>query len=70
MNPTRIPIEQKESVRWLENVKRATERLADPSLCVHIGDRESDIEAAQRAGLPGHLYEGGNLLELVRKLIV
>lgn len=34
-----------------------------------IGDRESDIEAAQRAGLPGHLYEGGSLLDLVRKLI-
>jgi hypothetical protein len=43
VNPTRIPIEQKESIRWLENMKQATERLADPSRCVHIGDRESDI---------------------------
>ena len=43
VNPTRIPIEQKESVRWLENLKQSTELLADPSRCVHIGDRESDI---------------------------
>lgn len=34
-----------------------------------IGDRESDIEAAQRAGLRGHLYEGGKLLDLVSRLI-
>ena len=43
VNPTRVPIEQKESIRWLENLTRATERLGDPSRCVHIGDRESDI---------------------------
>jgi len=43
VNTTRIPIEQKESVRRLENIKQATEHLADPSRCVHIGDRESDI---------------------------
>src|SRR5262245_12294369 len=43
VNPTRIPIEQKESVRWLENLRRSTELLGDPSRCVHVGDRESDI---------------------------
>jgi hypothetical protein len=43
VNPTRIPIEQKESVRWIENLKRATQRLGDPARCVHVGDRESDI---------------------------
>lgn len=26
-----------------------------------IGDRDSDIEAARRAGMPGHLFTGGNL---------
>jgi hypothetical protein len=43
VNPTRIPIEQKESVRWLENLRRSTELLADPPRCVHVGDREADI---------------------------
>jgi len=43
VNPTRVPIEAKESVRWLENLKQSTNLLAEPSRCVHIGDRESDI---------------------------
>lgn len=43
INPTRVPIEKKESIRWLENLKQATELLDDPGRCVHIGDRESDI---------------------------
>ena len=42
VNLTRIPIEQKESVRWLENLKQST-RLINPSRCIHVGDRESDI---------------------------
>ncbi|MEZ6070592.1 MAG: IS4 family transposase [Pirellulales bacterium] len=42
VNTTRIPIEQKESVRWLENMKQSLE-LANPERCIHIGDRESDI---------------------------
>jgi Transposase DNA-binding/Transposase DDE domain len=43
VNPTRVPIEAKESVRWLENLKQSTTLLGEPSRCVHIGDRESDI---------------------------
>ena len=43
VNPTRLPIEAKESVRWVENVRRSTAVLGAPSRCVHIGDRESDI---------------------------
>lgn len=43
INPTRIPIEEKESYRWLENLKQSTELLQEPNRCVHIGDRESDI---------------------------
>ena len=39
---TRVPIEQKESIRWLENLEQSTE-LVNPDRCVHIGDRESDI---------------------------
>lgn len=43
VNPTRVPIEAKESVRWLENLKQSTNLLEEPSRCIHIGDRESDI---------------------------
>ena len=43
INPTRVPIGQKESVRWLENLRRSTELTGAPERCVHIGDRESDI---------------------------
>ncbi|HEY5813114.1 MAG TPA: transposase DNA-binding-containing protein [Terrimicrobiaceae bacterium] len=41
--PTRMPIEQKESIRWLENMRQSTALLEQPCQCVHIGDRESDI---------------------------
>ncbi len=43
INPTRVPIEKKESIRWLENLRQSTELLNDPGRCVHIGDREDDI---------------------------
>ncbi len=43
INPTRVPIEQKESCRWLENVKQSTALLATPERLIHIGYRESDI---------------------------
>jgi len=54
INPTRIPIEKKESVRWLENLKQSTQLLDHPGRCIHVGDRESDIYelfcAAQEVG--------------------
>jgi hypothetical protein len=54
INPTRVPIKEKESYRWLENVKEATALFEEPRRCVHIGDRESDIYelfcVAQQAG--------------------
>jgi hypothetical protein len=43
VNPTRVPIEQKESIRWLENLKQSTDLVGEASRCIHIGDRESDI---------------------------
>jgi hypothetical protein len=56
INRTRVPIEQKESVRWLENVRESTALLGEPARCVHIGDRESDIyellATAHEAGTP------------------
>ena len=43
VNPTRIPIEEKESVRWIDNLRSSTQLLGSPERCLHIGDRESDI---------------------------
>jgi hypothetical protein len=43
INPTRVPIDRKESVRWLDNLRRSTELIGAPDRCVHVGDRESDI---------------------------
>lgn len=43
INPTRVPIGEKESRRWLENLRQVTVLADDPERCVHIGDRESDI---------------------------
>src|SRR5437588_8321148 len=43
VNLTRVPIEKKESIRWLDNLKQSKDLLDDPGRCLHIGDRESDI---------------------------
>jgi hypothetical protein len=43
INPTRVPIDKKESIRWLENLTQSVDLLEDPGRCLHIGDRESDI---------------------------
>ena len=43
INPTRVPIEYKESMCWMDNLRQSTALLRDPARCVHIGDRGSDI---------------------------
>lgn len=43
INPTRVPIETKESYRWLENLRQSITLVGAPQRCVHVGDRESDI---------------------------
>jgi D-glycero-D-manno-heptose 1,7-bisphosphate phosphatase len=40
---------------------------ADASLLV--GDRDSDLEAARRAGIAGHLFVGGNLRDFIDPLL-
>jgi hypothetical protein len=49
-----VPIEHKESIRWLDNMRQSTDLLGEPARCVHVGDRESDIYelfcAAQELG--------------------
>jgi len=42
-NPTRVPIEAKESIRWLENLRESSALFGEADRCVHVGDRESDI---------------------------
>ena len=42
-NPTRVPIEAKESIRWLENLRQSSALFGEPDRCIHVGDRESDI---------------------------
>ncbi len=41
----------------------------DPRRCLMVGDRDSDMQAAKAAGVAGHLFAGGNLLEFVRPLL-
>ena len=41
----------------------------DRSRSLMIGDKPTDIAAGEAAGIPGHLFSGGNLLEFVRRLV-
>ena len=41
----------------------------DRTRAVLIGDSESDMECARRAGLRGVRYEGGSLLEVVERVL-
>lgn len=54
VNPTRVPIEEKESIRWLSSMEQSHALLGDPGRCVYVGDRENDIYeffcAAREAG--------------------
>ncbi len=41
----------------------------DPAKSFLIGDQETDLEAARRAGVPGFRFEGGDLDAFVRDLL-
>lgn len=41
----------------------------DPARGVLIGDQPTDMAAAAAAGVPGHLFPGGNLLEFVQRIV-
>lgn len=45
------------------------EHSIDPKASVFIGDSDSDIVCAERAGVYGVKYEGGSLLEVVKEAI-
>lgn len=40
-----------------------------PGDCIMIGDKDIDMLAAQAAGIPCHLFKGGNLLDFVSPLL-
>jgi D-glycero-D-manno-heptose 1,7-bisphosphate phosphatase len=41
----------------------------EPERCVLIGDQPTDLDAATAAGMRGHLFRGGNLVEFVRPIL-
>ena len=41
----------------------------DPARCVMIGDQPTDMAAAAAAGIPGHMFPGGNLLDFARPVL-
>jgi hypothetical protein len=43
VNPTRLTIEGKESVRWSDDMMQSTKLFSEPKRCIHVGYRESDI---------------------------
>jgi hypothetical protein len=44
IHPTRLPMAEQESYRWLENGRQATALCRDPLRCGPIGDGERDID--------------------------
>ncbi len=41
----------------------------DPARCLLVGDKPSDLQAAEAAGMRGFLFPGGNLANFVRPLL-
>jgi len=41
----------------------------DPARCALVGDQPTDVQAAEAAGIPGHLFAGGNLAQTVLPIL-
>lgn len=48
-------------------LKAIEEWQLNPEMCLLIGDKDSDIEAASRAGIAGLLFDGSNLQVVVEQ---
>lgn len=53
INPTRVPIEEKESYRWIESLRIATTKFGCSDRCIHVADRESYMYVFNEAKLTG-----------------
>ena len=51
-------------------LRAAVELDLDLQGSVLIGDKGTDIEAAQRAGISGYRFKGGNLAEFVAGILI
>lgn len=58
VNQTRVPIETKESYRWLENLRQSIALVGSPERCVRVGERENSF-AWRRISGRGFLCAGG-----------
>jgi hypothetical protein len=61
INPTRVPIEEKESFRWLENLKRT------PALCAYRRSGERYLRAVLRRAGSRNSLSGANLCGSARR---
>ena len=41
----------------------------DPERCFLVGDKITDLQAAKKAKIKGFLFEGGNLLVRIEKIL-
>ena len=41
----------------------------DPARAVMVGDQDTDMQAADAAGVAGHLFRGGNLLHFLKPIL-
>ena len=68
INPTRVPIEGKESMRWLENLRQSTETVGRPrALRSHLRPRRRHLGAVLSGRGVGHPLPDQTLFRQVRR---
>jgi D-glycero-D-manno-heptose 1,7-bisphosphate phosphatase len=50
-------------------LRAISEHRLDPAQSFIIGDQKRDLEAGERAGVAGYLFQGGDLSEFVRSVV-